>query len=158
MGRDMNRTDLAYRKNAAEATSGLGLLIALYDTLAGDLRRAAQAQRNGKIEHRCREIRHALLVIGYLEDWVTRGPGGSLAQELVAFYSSLRRKLIEAEAAGSPSLLEQQMDKVLDLREHWQQFEFRAESSRPEILMPVQQIPSGYPLPQSESQPSSWSA
>jgi flagellar protein FliS len=154
----MNRTDLAYRKNAAEATSGLGLLIALYDTLAGDLRRAAQAQTDGKIEHRCREIRHALLVIGYLEDWIARGAGGALAQELVAFYSSLRRKLIEAEAAGSPSLLEQQMDKVLDLRKHWQRFEFQTEPSRPEILMPVQKVPSGYPPPQLESRQCTWSA
>jgi len=37
----MNRTDMAYRKSAVEGATGFGLLIALYDTLAGDLRRAA---------------------------------------------------------------------------------------------------------------------
>jgi hypothetical protein len=41
----MTPTDLAYRKTAVEGASGMGLLIALYDTLAGDLRRAAAAQR-----------------------------------------------------------------------------------------------------------------
>ena len=51
----MNRTDLAYRRTAAEAASGLGLLISLFDTLAGNLRRAGKAQREDDIERRCRE-------------------------------------------------------------------------------------------------------
>ena len=37
----MNPTELAYRKTAVEGASGFGLMIALYDTLAGNLRRAA---------------------------------------------------------------------------------------------------------------------
>ena len=40
----MTRTDLAYRKTAVEGASGFGLLIALYDTLASDLRRAARSR------------------------------------------------------------------------------------------------------------------
>ena len=154
----MNRTDLAYRRTAAEAASGLGLLIALFATLAGDLRRAAEAQRANDIERRSREARHALLVIGYLEDWVARGTDGELARELIAFYSSMRRKLIEAAARKSAKLLEQQMDRVLELREHWQQIELRNEPSGPEILSPVIPIPPGYPAPQIERQRGSWSA
>ena len=111
----MNRTDLAYRRTAAEAASGLALLISLYDTLAGDLRRAAEAQRANDIERRGREVRHAVLVVGYLEDWVNKGTGGLLAQELTAFYGSLRRKLIEAEARQSAEIFEQQMNRVLEL-------------------------------------------
>ena len=56
----MNRTDLAYRKTAVEGASGFGLLIALYDTLAGNLRRAAAAQRRNDLEDRCHEVKHAL--------------------------------------------------------------------------------------------------
>jgi hypothetical protein len=51
----MNRTDVTYRKTAAEGASGFGLLIALYDTLAGDLRRAAEAERSNDIEQRCHD-------------------------------------------------------------------------------------------------------
>jgi flagellar biosynthetic protein FliS len=154
----MNRTDLAYRRTAAEAASGLGLLISLFDTLAGNLRRAGKAQREDDIERRCREVRHALLVIGHLENWVGQGTGGVLAQELAAFYSSLRRKVIEAEAANSAEILEKQMFRVLELREHWQQIELRNEPSGPEILRPVIQMPDRYPAPQIQGLRGNWSA
>ena len=154
----MNRTDLAYRRTAAEAASGLGLLISLFDTLAGNLRRAGKAQREDDIERRCREVRHALLVIGHLENWVEQGTGGVLAQERAAFYSSLRRKVIEAEAANSAEILEKQMFRVLELREHWQQIELRNEPSGPEILRPVIQMPARYPAPQIQGLRGNWSA
>ena len=112
----MNPTELAYRRTAVEGSSGFGLLIALYDTLAGNLRRAAEAQRNDDIQKRCQEANHALLVIGYLEDWIDREGGGELAQKLVAFYSNLRAKLILAQARGSADILEQEMSVILAIR------------------------------------------
>jgi len=154
----MNRTDMAYRRNAAEASSGLGLLIALFDTLAGDLRRAAEAQRENDIERRCREADHALVIVGYLEEWVTHGPGGALAQQLVAYYSSLRCKLLEAEANMSAQALDELMAGVLQVREHWQRVGLRAEPSGPEILRPAIQMPNGYPAQRTDNQCSSWSA
>lgn len=154
----MNRTDLAYRRTAAEAASGLTLLISLFDTLAGDLRRAAQAQRENDIEQRSKETRHALLIVGYLEDWVNRGTGGTLAQELSTFYASLRRSVIEAEIKMSPEIFEQLMSRVLKLREQWQAVQLRTEPSGPEVLRPAIQIPIGYPAPHVERQQSSWSA
>jgi flagellar protein FliS len=119
----MNSTELAYRKTAVEGASGFGLLIALYDTLAGDLLRAADAERRNDLEKRCHEINHATLVIGYLEDWVERSGGGELAQQLAAFYSSLRRKMIEAQVARSAELLEEQVALVLKIRETWSAME-----------------------------------
>ena len=98
----MNPTELSYRRTAVEGTSGFGLLIALYDTLAGNLSRAAEAQRKSDIQKRCKEINHALLVIAHLEDWVDREGGGELAEKLVRFYSRLRAKMIEAQAKQSP--------------------------------------------------------
>jgi len=121
----MNRTDMAYRKSAVEGASGFGLLIALYDTLAGDLRRAAAAQRAHDIETRCRETKHALSVIAYLEDCICRGPGGELAQRLSTFYSGLRRTVVDAQVKQSAETLEQQMKAVLKLREHWQKMDLR---------------------------------
>ncbi len=154
----MNRTDLAYRRTAAEASSGLGLLISLYDTLAGDLRRAAEAQRTDDIEARCREARHAILIIGYLEDWINKGPGGPLAQELSSLYASLRRNVIDAEARQSAEILEQQMKRVLEVREHWQSVELRNEPSGPEVLRAPIPMPPTYPAPPIERMGGSWSA
>lgn len=155
----MNSTDLMYRKSAAEGASGFGLLIALYDTLAGDLRRAAEAERDNNIAQRCQEVNHALVVIGHLEDWVDHGSGGELADQLVVFYASLRRELLEAQLRRSAQLLEIQMARVLELREMWQQFDIRRVPSGPEILPPT------WKQPESASQPAaperrrqSWSA
>jgi flagellar protein FliS len=155
----MTPTELEYRRTAAEGASGFGLLIALYDTLAGDLRRAAEAERNGDLEKRSREVNHAMLVMAYLEDWTRRGSDGELAQRLVAFYSSVRRKLIEAEASRSAAILEEQMALVLQIREHWQKIDLHTEPSAPEIMPPAK--PQTYPpafAPQAERKTGSWSA
>jgi len=154
----MNRTGLAYRRNAAEAPSGLGLLIALFDTLATDLGRASQAQREKDIEKRSGAVCHALLVVAHLEDCVGRGTGGALAQDLTAFYTSLRRNLIEAEARNSAEILDQQMAAVLKLRAHWQKFESESAQKGPEILRPERRIPPGYPESRVENRITSWSA
>jgi flagellar protein FliS len=124
----MSPNELAYRKTAIEGTSGFGLLIALYDTLAGNLRRAAEAQRNNDIQKRCQEANHALLVIGYLEDWIDREGGGELAEKLVHFYAGLRTNLIAAQIQQSAALLEQQMNVILAIRGTWQDLEARANS------------------------------
>jgi flagellar biosynthetic protein FliS len=153
----MNRTDLAYRKAAVEGASGLGLLIALYDTLAGNLRRAAAAQRANDIETRCREARHALMVIGYLESCLHRCEGGPLTQQLLSFYSALRRSLIEAQAKQSADAIEREMALVLKVREYWQQIDQRSASSEPEVMRAVPIQPGGYAIKPTESRLGGWS-
>jgi flagellar protein FliS len=156
----MNATEQAYRRTAAEGASGFGLLIALYDTLAGDLRRAAEALRRNDIEARCKELNHALLVIGYLDDWIDRKGGGDLAQKLVDFYAAMRAKLIEAQARNSPDLLEQQMDLVLSIRGTWHDLEARASRTlepSPATQDQDQEYPGTQPVQPARSV-SSWSA
>jgi flagellar secretion chaperone FliS len=154
----MTPMEMTYRKTAVGGASGFGLLIALYDTLAGDLRRAAEAERAGNIEQRCKEINHALLVVAHLEDAISRGPGGELARQLVAFYSSLRRKMIEAQAKRSPEILEQQMALVLDCRRIWQGFEVSATSTKPELPAWAQKPTYPGSLVINERRGSNWSA
>jgi flagellar secretion chaperone FliS len=156
----MSPMELAYRKTVTAGTSGLGLLIALYDTLAGDLRRAAEAERSNDIEKRCREVNHALRVIGFLEDQVRRGSGGELADQLTWIYRSLRRKLVEAQAKRSAELIERQMAKVLEIRAQWQSIEFSCEPSGPEEILPPVKTQT-YPVPVAapmQQRQLSWSA
>jgi flagellar protein FliS len=155
----MSPTEIAYRKTALSGASGFGLLIALYDTLAGDLRRAAEAERANDIEKRCREANHALLVIAHLEDLIDRGPGGELAKNMKAFYASLRRKMVQAQAKRSATMLEEQMKEVLDLRAIWQAMEQPRMSTASAGLssMPGPNYP-GSSAPMYERSASSWSA
>lgn len=136
----MNYSDLAYRTTAVQSVTGLSLLIALYDTLARDLRHAAAAQRAGDLEARGREIKHALTVIVALENWIDP-ESGELAQMLVSFYRKLRRKLITAQVKQSAELFEEQMAAVLNIRETWQRLELRdATTPGPEMeILPPEQ-------------------
>jgi flagellar biosynthetic protein FliS len=153
----MNSTDLAYRKTAVEGASGFGLLIALFDTLAGNLRRAAAAQRRNDLENRCNEAKHALLVIGYLQNCLTRGADGELTQQLSVFYSGLRRKLIEAQVNQSAETFEQEMAEVLRIREQLQKVELRSVTSGPEVASAAPMQADGYALNQTENRYGGWS-
>jgi flagellar biosynthetic protein FliS len=154
----MSPTEMAYRKTAVEGAGGFGLLIGLYDTLAGNLRRAAEAERRNDIETRCRELNHAFLVLGFLQDRIERGSGGELAQQLATFYSSVRRKIIEAQVKRSAELLERQMAEVLKIRKTWQDVELRASSAMEAPLRSQSQSYPGTSPAQYERSASSWSA
>jgi flagellar biosynthetic protein FliS len=150
---------MAYRKVAAESASGLGLLTALFDTLAGNLRKAASAQRASDIETRSREMTHALMVIAFLESGLKESPGGDLTDQLAHFYAAMRARLIDAQVKQSAEVLEQEMAKVLQLRADMQQVEMNRTDSGPEILPPA--AVAAHPVAvsiQAERQYGGWSA
>jgi len=154
----MNQTELTYRKTAVQGASGLSLLIALYDTLAGDLRRGAEAQRKGDLEQRTQELKHALVVLGVLENWIDPC-SGELAQKLVAFYSRMRQRIVEAQAKQSVEMMEEQMLETIRIREVWQRLDLRSDGVGPEILPPERNQRYSIPaLLQVEQPHLSWSA
>ena len=116
-------TELSYRRSAIAGASSIGLMIALFDTLAGDLRRASSALRKNDIETRCKELNHAALVLGQLESWIDLKNGGESAQTLTRFYAYLRARMIEAGATKSASLLDKQIEMILHVRSAWQQLD-----------------------------------
>jgi flagellar protein FliS len=119
----MSTTEMSYRRSAIQGASRIGLMIALFDQLASDLRRASAALRNNDIETRCKELNHAFLVLGQLENWVDVKNGGESAQTLSRFYAYLRAKMLEAGAIKSVKLLEMQVDMILLVRSSWQQLD-----------------------------------
>ena len=119
----LSQTGLSYRKSAIEGASSIGLIIVLFDSLAGNLRWAAAAIRKDDIEKRCRELNHAALVLGQLESWIDMSQGGESAQMLARFYAYLRAKMMEAAVSKSASLLETQIDMILHVRSAWQKLD-----------------------------------
>jgi len=143
----MSPSEYLYRQSAAAGSDGLSLLIALYDTLAGDLRRAAEAERGNSIAERCKELNHALLVLGFLEDQLNKGSDGDLCQSLVAFYGRLRRRILESQAKRAPEILEQEMAQVLKIRATWQQLGTRKEPAAAYLPPVARQVyPESTPL------------
>jgi flagellar protein FliS len=125
----MSTTEMSYRQSAIQGASPIGLMIALFDRLAGDLRRAAAALRKNDIETRCKELNHALLVLGQLQNWVDVKNSGESAQTLSRFYAYLRAKIFEASATRSARILEMQIDMILLVRTSWQQLDTAPQAS-----------------------------
>jgi flagellar protein FliS len=119
----LSETELSYRRSAIEGASIIGLMIVLFDTLVGDLRRAAAALRNNDIETRCAELNHAALVLGQLNEWVDLENGGESARTLDRFYAYLRAKMMEAAVTKSAALLETQIDMISHVRSAWQKLD-----------------------------------
>jgi flagellar protein FliS len=134
-----NVIELSYRRSAIEGASPIGLVIALYDALTRDLRRAAIAIRTDDIEARCGTLNHATLVLGQLEDWIDKTNGGDLAKNLSQFYAYLRSKLFEAGVEKSAPILEAQIELIAQLRTAWQQRDTPAAAS-PIFSPPPQRI------------------
>lgn len=132
----MTAMDITYRSTAVGGASGLSLLIALYDTLIGNLRRAAEAQRAGQLDKRANELKHALAVVGCLENWTDPGKG-ELAQQLVAYYAGLRRVIMVAQVRQSPEMLEEQMHRAVQIRQSWHDLDSRSTAQEAEILPPA---------------------
>jgi flagellar protein FliS len=98
-------------------------MIVLFDTLVGDLRRACGALRKNDIEERCKELNHAALVLGQLENWVDLKNGGESAETLARFYAYVRAKMLEASINKSAAELEKQIEMILHVRSAWQQLD-----------------------------------
>jgi flagellar protein FliS len=132
----MTALDITYRNTAVSGASGLSLLIALYDTLIGNLRRAAEAQRAGQLDKRANELKNALAVTGCLENWIDADKG-ELAQQLMAYYSGLRRVIMVAQVRQSAEMLEEQMHRALQIRQSWHDLNARSTAQDAEILPPA---------------------
>ncbi len=117
---------LAYRKAATQQASVVGLVIALHDTLAGNLRRAADAIDRGDIQRRCDELIHAFKVLQQLEAMLDMERGGKTATTIKRFYSHVRGQILLAQFKLSSAILHKQIEIVLEVRGAWQQLDSSA--------------------------------
>jgi flagellar biosynthetic protein FliS len=114
---------MEYRRAAVRSASAVSLVVMLYDTLLGDMRRAIAALQEANVEKRTAELKHALLVVQQLEGSLNMAEGGMLAQTLTQYYGVLRDAIIRTQASASPELLNKHMALLLDLRQAWTEWE-----------------------------------
>jgi flagellar protein FliS len=122
-----NSAALTYRRVSTESASTVGLLIALYDTLIGDLQRAATAMREGDIALRCRQLNHAFSILTQLDCLIDSENGGGTATQLRYFYEYLRKEMLRAQFVLDSEILRRAAFTLLDVREAWQQVETRVD-------------------------------
>jgi flagellar protein FliS len=138
-------TELSYRQSSIAGASSIGLMIILFDTLVGDLRRASVAIHKSDIDARCKELNHAALVVAQLETWVDLENGGESAVTLSRFYAYLRAKMLEASIKKDASEIDKQIEMILHVRSSWQQFDMSSiPSAERQPDVPSEQIHSLY--------------
>ncbi len=114
---------LFYRRAATQQASTVGLVIALYDTLAGDLQRAIEAIERKDIPARCEQLSHGFKVLHHLELMIDHQNGGKTAANLQRFYKHIRGQMLDAQFKLSPNILRTQIRIVLEVREAWQKMD-----------------------------------
>ena len=118
-----------YRESAVRGASPVRLVVMLYEQIVEDLRRAARAIDEKRIEARTSAINHAIMIIGHLQNNLNHGVGGEVARNLERFYNVSRQKLLEAQCRGSKEILTEQISLFLNLRGAWTQVD-QAETAR----------------------------
>jgi flagellar protein FliS len=127
----------AYQQSAARGASPVGLIIALYDTLLRDFRRALAALDGANVETRVFELNHALTIIAHLRDVLDHERGGDAAARLSRFYEVTNAMIMEANVSGSRLTLQKLVEIYGGLRQAWEHAE-RHLASAP---IPVPQNP-----------------
>ena len=117
---------LPYRRAAAKQAYVDGLVIALYDTLAGDLQRAVAAMLANKIEERSLQLKHGFAVLTQLDSLIDMERGGQTAINLRRFYAYARQEMLRAQFTCDPALIENVSGLLLEVREAWQEVDTRS--------------------------------
>jgi flagellar protein FliS len=112
---------LEYRRAATQQASVVGLVIALHDTLIGNLTRAADAMDKDNIAVRCEELIHGFKVLTQLDAMLDMKNGGEAAVNIRRFYTHVRGRMLEAQFKLDPVVLRDQVRIVLEVREAWEQ-------------------------------------
>jgi len=146
----------AYREAAVQTATPVQRVVLLYEQIVQDLQRAVHAMLAGNIELRCREIDHALRVVGQLQLSLDMEHGGEVAANLERFYNLLRANLLEAQIKGSRPLVEQQIAYLLSVREAWREVD-RATATEGKPL-PEPSSPAAVKQSPTDSSGANWSA
>jgi flagellar protein FliS len=137
---------LSYRQAAMQHASTVGLVIALYDTLVGDLTRAIEAIERKDIQTRCDQISHGFKVLQHLEMMIDRENGGPAAVSLQRFYRHIRTQMLQAQFNLSTETLHDQIRIVLEVREAWQKVDGAAVERKPMQMPKAFSDPASSPI------------
>ncbi|HUL14877.1 MAG TPA: flagellar export chaperone FliS [Terriglobales bacterium] len=111
----------AYHNAAAAGSSPVGLVVALYDTILRDFRRAIEALDSGNVESRVFELNHALTVIAHLQGTLDFTRGKDAAKTFDRFYNVTRAMIVDANAKAKRNSILQLIEMYNSLRQAWQE-------------------------------------
>ncbi len=113
----------AYFQNSVFGASAVGQVIALYDTILRDLRRAMDAIADNDVERRINSSNHAIMVIGELQGVLDFERGADPAKHLNSFYNVTRTLIINACAHSERQQFQEVAEMFTKLRVAWSHVE-----------------------------------
>jgi flagellar biosynthetic protein FliS len=115
-----------YNQTNARGATPIGLIIAQFDQVIRDLRRAVLAFDLGHIEERTAHLNHALLVIAQLQNVLDHHRGGQAAKRFEQFYNVTRSMILEAQIGAKREKLLECIELYSTLRQAWQEADQKA--------------------------------
>ncbi len=137
----------AYRQLAGQGASLVSLVIQSYDQILNALYGAIRAIEARRIEQKTKDLNHALLMVSHLQNALDFKAGPQVAHNLERFYNLARRRIIQASAQNSTSVLQEVAQDFLSMREAWEQVEKSVASAQPAPSARQAQRPSARPDP-----------
>ena len=113
----------AYQQSSVQGASPIGLIVALYDTILRDFRRAMDAMNRGNVETRVDELNHALTVIAHLKSILNFEKGADATRRLGNFYEVTRGMIVSVNVDASKEILQKLIEMYGSIRQAWQQAE-----------------------------------
>ncbi|HTP69356.1 MAG TPA: flagellar export chaperone FliS [Dongiaceae bacterium] len=108
-----------YQQTAAIGSSALSHVVALYETMLRDFRRAMIALEQGDIEKRVFEVNHALRVLGALQGSLDFEKGGAAATQLDRFYAVCHAEVLRVSVAPTRAGLQGLIDLIAPVHQAW---------------------------------------
>jgi len=112
-----------YRQFAGQGASLVNLVVQSYDQILNALYAAIRAMQSHRVEQKTKDLNHALLLVGHLQNALDFEAGPQVARNLERFYNLARRRIIQASAENSAQILQQLAQDFLSMREAWEQVE-----------------------------------
>jgi flagellar protein FliS len=128
----------SYQRETARGASAIGGVVALYDTILRDFRRASAAVAAGNIETRVFELNHALTVIGELNGVLDYQKGGEAATRFQNFYEVTRGLILEANLRSSQESLDRLIALYSPVRQAWGKIDGLVPSGQPRQASPAE--------------------
>lgn len=129
----MTRSANLYRIAALENSTHLDLIIGVYDAIAEDLHRCAEAVSASDISKRCKASDRAMRLLGHLESWLELLSERPLQDSLAQFYAFLRSEILRLQATTEPESFRNLAFRVSETRAAWQK-RFATPGTIPEVL------------------------
>jgi flagellar biosynthetic protein FliS len=118
-----NKSQVArhYNQSNARGATPIGLVVAQFDQVIRDLRRAIASFDLGDVEGRTAHLNHALLVIAQLQNVLDHARGGQPARHFEQFYNATRAMLMEAQITAKREKFLECIELYSTVRQAWHQ-------------------------------------